>query len=212
MDTIDLPAASAGGGPAPATLDDAGSLDRGGLVGGGTGAASAILRRALRRRAQHGPGAVSDLERLNAGGPLLKVHDCARAREPSSARSCPARPASRMAAASRVFVSPNARMSSRSGPTCRLAICARCRLAIRFIATRSRVRPNAPELWRAVDWTPFEISAVPVGADPAAGFRSADPLMPCVVDRDDASHKERTSMEESRRDPAPATFARRLRP
>ena len=39
------------------------------------------------------------------------------------------------------------------------------------------------ELWRAVDWTPFEISAVVVGADPAAGFRQAEDLHPCVVDR-----------------------------
>jgi phage major head subunit gpT-like protein len=28
-------------------------------------------------------------------------------------------------------------------------------------------------LWRAVDWTPAELSAVPIGADPDAGFRSA---------------------------------------
>ena len=39
------------------------------------------------------------------------------------------------------------------------------------------------ELWRAVDWTPFEISAVPVGADPAAGFRSTETLHACVVHR-----------------------------
>ena len=39
------------------------------------------------------------------------------------------------------------------------------------------------ELWRAVDWTPFEISAVPVGADPNAGFRTTQDLYDCVVDR-----------------------------
>lgn len=33
-------------------------------------------------------------------------------------------------------------------------------------------RDGMPELWRAVDWEPLEISAVPIGADPAAGFRS----------------------------------------
>ncbi len=50
------------------------------------------------------------------------------------------------------------------------------------------------ELWRAVDWTPFEISAVPVGADPAAGFRSTETLHACVVHRAGASSKtERTS-------------------
>ncbi|MBT3808598.1 MAG: peptidase U37, partial [Rhodospirillaceae bacterium] len=31
-----------------------------------------------------------------------------------------------------------------------------------------------PPLWRAVDWQPMELSAVPVGADPHAGFRAAD--------------------------------------
>jgi hypothetical protein len=32
---------------------------------------------------------------------------------------------------------------------------------------------NTP-LWRAVDWQPMELSAVPVGADAHAGFRAAD--------------------------------------
>ena len=30
-----------------------------------------------------------------------------------------------------------------------------------------------PAVWRAVDWQPLELSAVPIGADAAAGFRSA---------------------------------------
>jgi phage major head subunit gpT-like protein len=33
---------------------------------------------------------------------------------------------------------------------------------------------GAPPIWRAVDWQPLELSAVPVGADAAAGFRAAD--------------------------------------
>jgi phage major head subunit gpT-like protein len=33
---------------------------------------------------------------------------------------------------------------------------------------------GAPPVWRAVDWQPLELSAVPVGADAAAGFRAAD--------------------------------------
>ncbi len=43
----------------------------------------------------------------------------------------------------------------------------------------------ARELWRAVDWTPFEVSAVAVGADPAAGFRAQHPLHDCVLHRRD---------------------------
>ena len=45
---------------------------------------------------------------------------------------------------------------------------------------------GARELWRAVDWTPFEISAVPVGADAAAGFRATEPINDCVLHRRDA--------------------------
>jgi hypothetical protein len=56
---------------------------------------------------------------------------------------------------------------------------------------------GAPELWRAVDWTPFEISAVPIGADPAAGFRSDEPLHPCVVHRADVSIKEKAAMDDT---------------
>lgn len=44
-------------------------------------------------------------------------------------------------------------------------------------------------VWRAVDWQPMELSAVPVGADAAAGFRAQDAparaahLMPCELIR-----------------------------
>ena len=37
-------------------------------------------------------------------------------------------------------------------------------------------------LWRAVDWTPMELSVVPIGADPGAGFRSTEPTKhPCQL-------------------------------
>ena len=43
-------------------------------------------------------------------------------------------------------------------------------------------------VWRAVDWQPMELSAVPVGADAAAGFRAsphaqASPTLPCELIR-----------------------------
>jgi len=47
-------------------------------------------------------------------------------------------------------------------------------------------RDGAPELWRAVDWEPLEISAVPIGADPGAHIRKDDGLLPCIVVRGDA--------------------------
>src|SRR5690606_20197618 len=51
----------------------------------------------------------------------------------------------------------------------------------------------ARELWRAVDWTPFEVSAVAVGADPAAGFRAQHPLHDCVLHRRDAPTQQGAS-------------------
>lgn len=49
------------------------------------------------------------------------------------------------------------------------------------------------EHWRAVDWEPFEVSAVPIPADPGAHVRAEDgssgvsPLTPCVLIRQDVS-------------------------
>ena len=41
---------------------------------------------------------------------------------------------------------------------------------------------GAPPVWRAVDWQPLELSAVPVGADAAAGFRANAPgTSPCTL-------------------------------
>jgi hypothetical protein len=41
-----------------------------------------------------------------------------------------------------------------------------------------------PPVWRAIDWQPLELSAVPVGADAAAGFRARDPAtVPCRLIR-----------------------------
>jgi hypothetical protein len=34
-------------------------------------------------------------------------------------------------------------------------------------------------VWRAIDWQPVELSAVPVGADGGAGFRQSQGLTPC---------------------------------
>jgi len=49
-----------------------------------------------------------------------------------------------------------------------------------------------PPLWHAVDWQPMELSAVPVGADPNAGFRAADQqTLPCqLITRAPAREKE----------------------
>jgi hypothetical protein len=136
------------------------------------------------------------LDRLNAGGPLLKVHDTRTLDAvigsvvPGTARIDQGRGIARVRFSERDDVEP-IWADVRAGHLRAVSIGYQVH---RFDVTRP---PNAPEIWRAIDWTPFEISAVPVGADPAAGFRSVDPLSPCVVDRDDASIPERISMEET---------------
>ena len=66
------------------------------------------------------------------------------------------------------------------------------------------------ELWRAVDWTPFEISAVAVGADPAAGFRSTQDLHNCVVETAGATNpaeRNHTMKDKTRSNDEPNTVA-----
>ena len=123
------------------------------------------------------------LERLNAGGPVLKVHDTSSLGSvigsviPGSARVENGRGIARVRFSDREDVAPIWSDIS-SGHIRAVSIGYQVH---RYDVTRS---PNGPEVWRAVDWTPFEISAVPVGADPAAGFRAIDPLAPCLVTRE----------------------------
>lgn len=142
------------------------------------------------------------LERLNGGAPLLKVHDMGTLDAvigsvvPGSARIENGRGIARVRFSDRAEVEPIL-ADIRAGHL--------RAVSIGYQVHRFEVsRPAAgPELWRAVDWTPFEISAVPVGADPAAGFRSAEPLSPCVlVRRDAASSPTRIAMDETQTPPA----------
>ncbi|MBF0342015.1 MAG: peptidase U37, partial [Magnetococcales bacterium] len=42
--------------------------------------------------------------------------------------------------------------------------------------------PGQVPQWRAIDWIPLELSVVPVGADPGAGFRASESnLNPCLM-------------------------------
>lgn len=42
-------------------------------------------------------------------------------------------------------------------------------------------RDGAAPLWRVTDWEPYELSAVPMPADPMAQFRAARPVTACRV-------------------------------
>jgi hypothetical protein len=144
------------------------------------------------------------LERLNGGAPLLKVHDRFALESvigsvvPGTARIENGRGVARVRFSDREDVAP-IWTDIRDGPIRAVSIGYQVQ---RYEITKPA---NAPELWRAVDWTPFEISAVPVGADPAAGFRSVDPVMPCIVTRDDVSNARNSVMDKT--DNAPAARA-----
>lgn len=193
--TIELPALRRAADLLPATIDE---QDRSIEVVWSTGARvrrQPLFGEPFDEELSMDPGSVR-LDRLNAGGPLLKVHDTRTLDAvigsvvPGSARIDQGRGVARVRFSEREDVS--AIWADVQAGHLRA-------VSIGYQVHRFEVsRPaNAPEVWRAVDWTPFEISAVPVGADPAAGFRSVDPLSPCVVDRDDASTKERISMDET---------------
>lgn len=146
------------------------------------------------------------LERLNAGGPLLKVHDASELESvigsvvPGSARIENGRGVARVRFSERDEVEPIWKDVEAGHIRA---------VSIGYQVHRFEVSKQAgsPELWRAVDWTPFEISAVPIGADPAAGFRSVEKLHPCVVQRTDAQTQERSLMDETTTETPPAAPA-----
>lgn len=200
--TIELPAMRRAADLLPATLDE---QDRSIEVVWSTGARvrrQPLFGEPFDEELSMDPSSVR-LERLNAGGPLLKVHDLRTLDSvigsvvPGTARIENGRGIARVRFSERDDVEP-IWADVRAGHLRAVSIGYQVH---RFEVSRPA---NAPEIWRAVDWTPFEISAVPVGADPAAGFRSVHPLIPCVVDRDDASQQMRTSMEETNVTPTPA--------
>jgi len=203
--TIDLPALRRAADLLPATLDEE---DRSIEVVWSTGARvrrQPLFGEIFDEELSMDPGSVR-LDRLNAGGPLLKVHDTRTLDAvigsvvPGTARIDQGRGIARVRFSQRADVEP-IWADIRAGHLRAVSIGYQVH---RFEVSRPA---NAPELWRAVDWTPFEISAVPVGADPAAGFRAVETLTPCVVDRDDVSSNERTSMDETITTPAPAPIA-----
>ena len=125
------------------------------------------------------------LERLNAGAPFLKVHELAELDAvigsivPGSARIENGRGIAQVRLSERDDVEPIWR-DIQAGHIRAVSIGYQVH---RFEVSKP---DGGRELWRAVDWTPFEVSAVPVGADPHAGFRSSTSLQDCIVSRTDA--------------------------
>ena len=125
------------------------------------------------------------LERLNAGAPFLKVHEIDTLDAvigsvvPGSARIENGRGIAQIRLSERADVEPIWR-DIQAGHIRAVSIGYQVH---RFDVSKP---DGGRELWRAVDWTPFEISAVPVGADPAAGFRAQGERHDCVLLRQDA--------------------------
>lgn len=144
------------------------------------------------------------LERLNAGAPFLKVHEIDTLDSvigsvvPGSARIENGRGIAQVRISERADVEPIWR-DIQVGHIRAVSIGYQVH---RFDISKP---DGGRELWRAVDWTPFEISAVPVGADPAAGFRAKGEHHDCVLHRRDAETSEGASpMTEKTTPAAPA--------
>lgn len=125
------------------------------------------------------------LDRLNAGAPFLKVHEIDTLDAvigsvvPGSARIENGRGIAQVRISERADVEPIWR-DIQAGHIRAVSIGYQVH---RFDVSKP---DGGRELWRAVDWTPFEVSAVPVGADPAAGFRAKGEQHDCVLHRRDA--------------------------
>ncbi|MBF0182682.1 MAG: peptidase U37 [Magnetococcales bacterium] len=120
-----------------------------------------------------------DLSRLNSGAPLLNSHDA------SSLDSI-------LGVVERAWIADGegratVRFSSRDGVAAIFKDVQEGILrnvSVGYMVRKYEVteeRGKVP-LWRAVDWMPMELSAVPIGADPGAGFRSTEPTKhPCQL-------------------------------
>ncbi|KAA2315126.1 peptidase U37 [Pseudooceanicola sediminis] len=141
------------------------------------------------------------LDRLNAGAPFLKVHEIDTLDAvigsvvPGSARIENGRGIALVRISERADVEPIWR-DIQAGHIRAVSIGYQVH---RFEVSKP---DGGRELWRAVDWTPFEISAVPVGADPAAGFRAKGEHHDCVLHRRDAETSEGASPMTDKTTPA----------
>jgi len=158
-------------------------------------------------------GSAVRLDRLNAGAPFLNSHD-----------------AWSLESVLGVVVDGSARIANGEG-TATIRFSTRAEVEpifrdiaggiIRNVSVGYRVhryeitkRDGAPELWRAVDWEPLEISAVAIGADPGARVRSAAPraLNACTLTRTTQPATEAHMPDELQPAPAPAPVARAVDP
>ena len=160
-------------------------------------------------------GSAVRLDRLNGGAPFLNSHD---ARSLDSVLG--------------VVVDGSARIANGQG-TATIRFSERTDVEpifrdiaggiIRNVSVSYRVhryeitkRDGAPELWRAVDWEPLEISAVAIGADPGARVRSdttrATTMNACTLTRHATPTLEATMPDDIQPTPTTAATVRAVEP
>ena len=133
------------------------------------------------------PGAVR-IERLNAGGPFLNAHNAWRLESVIGSVV----PGSVRLEGGRGYASIQLTAAEDAAGVVERILDG----SVRFVSVGYRVyryditrKDGAREHWRAVDWEPLEISAVPIPADPGAvvrgDARAPEPLTPCVLFRQD---------------------------
>jgi hypothetical protein len=126
-----------------------------------------------------------DLSRLNGGAPLLNTHGAFDLGDVIGVveRAWIAREGDGLVGRARVRFSDRAEVE----PIWRDVAAGIIRNVSVGYAVRSyevTETDGQPPVWRAIDWQPLELSAVPVGADAAAGFRARDPAtIPCRLVR-----------------------------
>ncbi len=126
-----------------------------------------------------------DLGRLNGGAPLLNTHGAFDLGDVIGVveRAWIAREGDALVGRARVRFSDRAEVE----PIWRDVAAGIIRNVSVGYAVRSyevTETEGQPPIWRAVDWQPLELSAVPVGADAAAGFRARAPAtLPCRLVR-----------------------------
>ncbi|MFC6688652.1 prohead protease/major capsid protein fusion protein [Jhaorihella thermophila] len=140
------------------------------------------------------PGAVR-LERLNSGAPFLAGHgrglgDVLGVVVEGSARIEDGRGIATIRISRREEVEPFWR-DVRDGVIRNVSVGYRVH---RFEVTARR---DGPDLYRAVDWEPLEISAVAIGADPGARTRASDDAALCHIIRPTSTRTEDDDMPEA---------------
>ncbi|MCL5779193.1 HK97 family phage prohead protease [Limibaculum sp. FT325] len=141
-----------------------------------------------------GPGTVR-IDRLNRGAPFLNSHDSRRLDAilgvvvEGSVRIEDGRGTALIRFSDRAEVEPVWR-------DIQAGIIRNVSVGYRVHRFEIEKRDGAPELWRAVDWEPMEISAVAIGADPGARVRAEEPgpeLHPCTLIRCESPAAQRAA-------------------